>query len=66
MPILTRSLKTVQTSKDATVLTSFLAVDALGRDHLTQTEPAVRAVCRVRPDIPVSEALTAVELVRRS
>ena len=38
---------------------------AKGRDHLTQTELAVRAVCQARPDITASEALAAVELVRR-
>ncbi len=37
-----------------------------GRDHLTQTELAVRAVLKVRPDMTASEALPAVELVRRS
>ncbi len=39
---------------------------AAGRDHLTQTELAVRAVCQARPDMTASEALSAVELVRRS
>ena len=39
---------------------------AAGRDHLTQTELAVRAVLKARPDMTASEALTAVELVRRS
>jgi hypothetical protein len=39
---------------------------AAGRDHLTQTELAVRAVLKVRPDMTASEALTLVELVRRS
>ena len=38
---------------------------AAGRDHLTQTEEAVRAALKVRPDMTASEALTAVELVRR-
>ena len=36
---------------------------AAGRDDLTQTELAVRAVCQARPDMTASEAL--VELVRR-
>ena len=36
-----------------------------GRDYLTQTELAVRAVLQVRPDMTASEALTAVDLVRR-
>ncbi len=39
---------------------------ATGRDYLTQTELAVRAVREVRPDMTASEALSAVELVRRS
>ncbi len=38
---------------------------AMGRDHLTQTELAVRAVCQARPDMTASDALAAVELVRR-
>ncbi len=41
-------------------------VRSKGRDHLTQTEEAVRAVCQARPDMTASEALSAVELVRRS
>ncbi len=39
---------------------------AKGRDHLTQTELAVRAVCEARPDMTASEALATVELVRRA
>ena len=39
---------------------------AAGRDYLTQTEAAVRAVLQVRPDMTASEALTAVDLARRS
>ncbi len=39
---------------------------AKGRNELTQTELPVRAVCQARPDITASEALAAVELVRRS
>jgi hypothetical protein len=38
---------------------------AKGRDHLTQTELAVRAVLEARPDMTASDALAAVELVRR-
>ena len=38
---------------------------AAGRDYLTQTEMAVRAVLKVRPDMTASEALTLVELARR-
>jgi hypothetical protein len=37
-----------------------------GRDDLTQTELAVRAVCQARPDMTTSDALAAVEMVRRS
>ena len=39
---------------------------AAGRDYLTQTELAVGAVLQVRPDMAASEALSAVNLVRRS
>ncbi len=38
---------------------------AAGKDHLSQTELAVQAVQRVRPDMTASDALTAVNLVRR-
>jgi hypothetical protein len=38
---------------------------AKGRDHLAQTELAVRAVLGARPDMTASEALAAVEMVRR-
>ncbi len=37
-----------------------------GRDHLTQAELAVRAVCQARPDMTASDALAAVEWVRRT
>ena len=37
---------------------------AKGRDHLTQTELAVRAVCQARSDMTASDALAAVNLVR--
>ena len=40
--------------------------EAAGRDHLSQTEAAVRAVLQVRPDMTASEALSAVNLARRS
>jgi hypothetical protein len=39
---------------------------AKSRDHLTQTTLAVRAVCEARPDMTASDALAAVNLVRRS
>ena len=39
---------------------------AAGRDYLTQTELAVRAVLKARPDMTASAALTLVDLVRRS
>ncbi len=38
---------------------------AKGRDHLAQTELAVRAVCEARPDMTASEALAAVNMVRQ-
>lgn len=37
-----------------------------GRDHLTQTELAVKAVCQARPDMTASDALAAVNMVRHS
>ena len=37
-----------------------------GRNHLTQTELAVRAVCQARPDMTASDALAAVNMVRQS
>ncbi len=39
---------------------------AAGKDHLSQTELAVRAVQQVRPDMTASDALAAVNLARRS
>ncbi len=38
--------------------------DAGGQDYLSQTELAVRAVQRARPDMTASAALAAVSLVR--
>ncbi len=38
---------------------------AAGRDHLSQTELAVQAVQRARPDMTASEALAAVNLMQR-
>lgn len=40
--------------------------EATSRDYLTQTEEAVSAVLRVQPDMTASDALTAVNLVRRA
>ncbi len=37
-----------------------------GKDYFTQTREAVRAVLKVRPDMTVSEALTAVRRIRQS
>jgi hypothetical protein len=39
---------------------------AKGRDHLTQAELAVEAVCEARPDMTASDALAAVNMVRQS
>ncbi len=39
---------------------------AAGKDYLNQTEEAVRAVQRARGDMTASDALVAVNLVRRS
>ena len=38
---------------------------AKGRDHLTQTQLAVKAVHQARPDMTASEILDAVHLVQR-
>ena len=38
---------------------------AAGKDHMGQTVLAVQAVQRARPDMTASEALLAVNLVRR-
>ncbi len=38
---------------------------AAGKDHLSQTEFAVRAVQQARPDMTASDALAAVNLARR-
>ena len=38
---------------------------AAGKDYLSQTELAVRAVQRARPDMPASDALAAVTLMQR-
>ncbi len=37
-----------------------------GRDHLGQTELAIQMVLQARPDMTASEALAAVNRVRRS
>ena len=37
--------------------------EAAGKDYLTQTETAVRAVLQARPDMKGSDALVAVNLV---
>ena len=37
---------------------------ASGRDHLTQTELAVRAVLQARPNMTAPDALTAVNFLR--
>ena len=37
-----------------------------GRDHLTQTEEAVRAVREARPDLTASEILAAVRRLQSS
>ncbi len=39
---------------------------AKGRDHLTQTELAVRAVCEARPDLTASEVLAQVRRLQQS
>ena len=39
---------------------------AAGKDHLGQTEEAVRTVLQVRPDMTASDALAAVNLMQRT
>ncbi len=39
---------------------------AVGRDHAGQTELAIEAVQRAQPDMTASDALVAVNLLRRS
>ncbi len=39
--------------------------NAAGKDHLSQTELAVRAVQRTRPDMTAAEALAAVNQVQQ-
>jgi len=39
---------------------------AAGKDHLSETEAAVRTVRVARPEVTASEALAVVNLVRRS
>ncbi len=39
---------------------------AVGRDHTGQTELAIEAVQRARPDMTAADALAAVNLVRQS
>ncbi len=39
---------------------------AAGKDYLSQTEEAVRTVRQARPDMTASDALVAVNLVRRA
>ncbi len=56
---MTSDLKTV-------IRKALAAARAAGKDDLSQTEGAVRAVLKVRPDMTASEALWAVEMVRRS
>jgi hypothetical protein len=38
---------------------------AAGKDYLTQTEEAVRAALKVRPDMTASAALTAVRRIQQ-
>ncbi len=38
---------------------------AAGKDHLSQTELAVRAIQRARPDMTDADALAAVNLVQQ-
>ncbi len=39
---------------------------AAGRDHMGQTELAIEAVQRARPDMTAADALAAVTMIRQS
>ena len=61
-----RSLTGTDESLERIIRRTLEEARAKGRDHLAQTQVAVEAVRQARPDMTVSEALTAVEMVRRS
>ena len=56
---------TVDPDLDTVIRQALADAQAAGRDYLTQTELAVRAVLQVRLDMTASNALTVAELVRR-
>jgi hypothetical protein len=56
----------MDTSLDRTILRILEDAHARGRDHLIQTELAVRAVCEARPEMTAWDALASMNRVRRS
>ncbi len=60
-----RSDSGMEESLERVIRQALADAEATGRDYLTQTELAVRAVRQVRPDMTASEALTAVEMVQQ-
>ncbi len=59
-----RSHTTMDPDLENVIRQALADAEAAGRDHLGQTEHAVRAALQVRPDMTASDALTAVNMVR--
>ncbi len=59
-----RSHTTMDPDLENVIRQALTDAKAAGKDHLSQTELAVRAVQRARPDMTASDALAAVNLVR--
>ena len=60
-----RSHTAMDKSLDRIIRRALEEARAKGRDHLTQTQLAVKAVHQARPDMTASEILAAVHLVQR-
>ncbi len=60
---LSRSPTTMDPDLENVIRQALTDAKAAGKDHLSQTELAVRAVQQVRPDMTASDALAAVNLV---
>ncbi len=52
-------------SPDAIIRRALAEAQAAGKDHLTQTEEAVRAVLEAFPEMTASDTLAQVNRVRR-
>ena len=63
---LSRSHTTMDPDLENVIRQALADAQTAGRDHLAQTELAVRVVQRVRPDMSAADALAAVNLMRRS